>query len=236
MSRDLSLTIHWPLGSIFCVAGIVMGLLYSFPLLSDAYRSRNPKTGSFTWGLAFMWYGLMSLGGLMFHCILTTSHFFYLLDVVSTASCCMAIISGIGIGIAWRMNPHAPPPDDTRLVWRACMYSVFVLVIGLSVLGAQYIRDLLYVLPSLIAVGFGFHFYLKVMFTRPGPSIRMLVWLHCSVLAALLSLGAVIFDSWLCKTFGAEFSCLPWFFLGADIALPCLYHSIKQLQPHAKSS
>lgn len=201
----------WPYASIFCLLGVLIGLCHGAPLLYKAFSSK-PRRGSFTWGFAFLWYGIMSTGGLLYHCI-NPIKLFYTMDVVSTACSCVSILAAYGVFFK---------VDDRSAKWRSFMGISYGVILGLAMQRAQVVRDLLYVGPAGLAFGGGAWFVMKAGKGGPHGWVA-LAWLSCSVVGALVALASIPLDPWLCTTFGANFSMLPWFFFGCDLAMVCLY-------------
>ncbi|KAI5055203.1 hypothetical protein GOP47_0030348 [Adiantum capillus-veneris] len=201
-NEERTFTLMWPAASICCLLGAILGFLYGLTLLCKALASKA-RNGTFIWGCAFLWYGLMSLSGLFYHCI-SAIRVFYLLDLISTACACVSLLA------VYRRS------DDRS---RSSLLFTYGLLAFLALVGGNTIRNMLYLGPASLAFILGAYFAAKA--SKGGFGQLALAFASTS---AVMAVAAIPLDSWLCFIFGSNFSMLFWFFLGCDLAIVCLFH------------
>nr|ABK23543.1 unknown [Picea sitchensis] len=174
-------------------------------------RSRRER-GFFSWGFAFLWYGVMCLGGLFHHCI-GPSPFFYKMDIIGTGCFSISIIPGSIL------------VNDTSKAARILLLAIYGGVIFSAVFGSQAVLEVLYLVPMVLAAVAGVWFLWRVNTeasvrqTSEATRKRIRKWSAVVAVGALMAGGGILGDKWMCLLFGANFSMLFWAFLGCNVAL-----------------
>lgn len=186
-------------------------------------RSRRER-GFFSWGLAFIWYAVMCLGGLFHHCM-SPSPFFYKMDIIGTACSSISIVAGSILA------------DDTSDVVRILLLAIYGFLVFAAVSGSQAVREVLYLGPIILAIVAGGWFLLRVntgeVARQLSEAARKGIWKWSAVAAvgALMAGGGVVGQKWLCLLFGTNFSLLFWAFFGSNVALFAFFPIVLLLAP-----
>lgn len=224
---DTLVTVKWPYLAVVCVLGIVLVLGAGCHLLLSLSDSRKPRSSSgfFTWGLAFVWYAFMCVGGLVFHCF-QRHPAFYFLDLVSTGSSSMSILIGFAV--------FANLVDDRPLKWRLACLVIHICVAAVGLFAPPLIREQVYIVPTVVALLAGQLFLAKSLITsfRQGKLVHDLTtdspqcWLLLASVSILLGAAALVGDRFLCFVFGSNGGFIVWFFLGCDLFILCAYRVV----------
>jgi hypothetical protein len=248
-----TIPVDWPVSAATMIWGIFLGCSTGLDLLQRSIKRNNknnrsqPQTppqaqnttnlstrqaGLFVWGLALLWYALMCLGGLFFHC-LRGELVFHLIDIVATSCSAVSIIAGFAA-----MLGHF---DDTKAFQRLGLLLTYLAISAMALLGPLLLQDLLYLLPvqgSAIIGIFVTKSSLQAAGSRmlpgvvpPGPQRKLgfrraSFWLLLTAVCFVLGLGSPIGDAWLCVNFGVHFSLLFVVFFASNLSMWCLYRFV----------
>lgn len=218
--------LRWPAVAAASFCGCLLGFLSGGHMLRRVVTRSRRERGFFSWGFAFLWYGIMCLGGLFHHCI-SPSPFFYKMDIIGTACSSISIVAGSILA------------DDTSDTTRILLLAIYGFVILSAVSGSQAMREALYLGPIFFSIVPGAWFLWKVNTeaaaaarqTSEAVRKRIWKWSAVAVAGALMAVGGVVGDKWLCPLFGSNFSLLFWAFLGCNIAVFAFFPIVLLLAP-----
>ncbi|GLJ06319.1 hypothetical protein SUGI_0036310 [Cryptomeria japonica] len=210
--------LKWPTVAVACIAGGLLSLLAGGRMIC---RSASKK-GFFTWGFALFWYGIMCLGGLFYHCI-KPSVVFRNVDVIATACSSISVVAGSILA------------DDTALSQRLPLLVIYVSTAVAAIGGVELVPEFLYLGPTAVAFVAAAWFIWRV-FTGNGvkwcEDMAVKWWCALAAGGAIVGLGSVVCDKWLCLMLGSNF--LLYFFVGCNIALFGLCQIVIELQNSAR--
>ncbi|KAH7404271.1 hypothetical protein KP509_15G018700 [Ceratopteris richardii] len=221
VTDTMTITLMWPAASIWCALGVIIGFSYGTLLLckGSAWKTNN---GTFIWVCAFLWYGTMSLGGLLYHCI-SKMRVFYLLDVISTACTCATLIAIYRIFLI---------SNYQGIKLKSSLFLTYIIISCLAIYGGDRVMNILYLGPASLAFILGSHFALE----KGSQSTQGRLALIGASLSAVTAIAAVPLDAWFCYHFGSNFSMLFWFFAGSDLAMVFLFHYTQAIIPEKNST
>jgi hypothetical protein len=243
-----TIPVDWPVSAATMIWGIFLGCSTGLDLLQRSIKRNNknnknnksqPQTppqaqntttlstwqaGLFVWGLALLWYALMCLGGLFFHC-LRGELVFHLIDVVATSCSAVSIIAGFAA-----MLGHF---DDTKAFQRLGLLLTYLAISVIALLGPPLLQEQLYLLPIYGSAIIGI-FITKSCLQAAGSRMsqsklgfrRASLWLLLTAVVFVLGLGSVIGDAWLCMNVGVHFSLLFAVFFSSNLSMWCLYRFV----------
>lgn len=204
--------LRWPTVAAASFCGCLLGFLTSGHMLRRIVTRSRRERGFFSWGFAFLWYAIMCLGGFFHHCI-SPSPFFYTTDIIGTACSSISIVAGSILA------------DDTSDATRIFLLAIYGFLIFLAVSGSQAVREVLYLGPMVLCIVPAAWFLWKVNTeaaarqTSAAVRKRIWKWSAVAVVGAVMAVGGVAGDKWLCLLFGSNFGMMFWAFLGCNIAL-----------------
>jgi hypothetical protein len=251
-----TIPVDWPVSAATMIWGIFLGCSTGLDLLLRSIKRNNknsknnksqPQTppqaqntttlstrqaGLFVWGLALLWYALMCLGGLFFHC-LRGELVFHLIDVVATSCSAISIIAGFAA-----MLGHF---DDTKAFQRLGLLLTYLAISATALLGPSLLQEQLYLLPIFGSALIGIFItksFLQAAGSRMSPGVvlprpqsklgfrRASLWLVLTAVSFILGLGSVTGDAWLCVNIGVHFSLLFTIFFSSNLSMWCLYRFV----------
>lgn len=193
-----------------CLLGCLLGFAWGLRLLAKFKATPKDARTDFAFGCAYVLFGLMNVGALIYHCSTATGAlrtFAYVLDTGSTGASSVCIF--IAFMSRYRLD------DRARGVRRAVMATIVLAytvgALGLIVKGTTLACEFIYLVPTIMLI---FVPILELQRPHPGQWYGLIAsWCLGACVLALLS------EPYLCQYFGPHFSTPFWGFLACDLGM-----------------
>ncbi|GBG64297.1 hypothetical protein CBR_g41216 [Chara braunii] len=209
VSEELGATVYWPTLLPLCLWGIWIGATRGLWLL----KSRRAKPGRFSLSMAFLWYFVMNVCGLGYHCLRVLRPILLVGDVVATGC------SSVGIIVSFLSILRCV--DDTKVTTKGALFLAFGATASTAILGPvsgyPILRDLVYIVPLLLAALLAGVILVQL---KGGVNVTQAkAWLQLGTVSSLWSLCSLLLDRYLCTLFGAHGLFIVWIYLGSHLGL-----------------